>query len=221
VSAAPNFRLDGKVALVTGGGHGLGQYMVLALAAVGANVIIAGRDTAQLEKTAAEAQAAGVEVLTVQVDVTDGAAIRRMVDTSVARFGAIDILVNNAGTNIQQHALDVTEEAWDTVNDVNLKATFFVSQSVARAMIAAGRGGRIINVASQMGAVGFFKRATYCATKGGVVQLTKVLALEWAEHGIRVNAIGPTFIDSPLAREMFKDKEIADEVMRRIPIGRL
>jgi NAD(P)-dependent dehydrogenase (short-subunit alcohol dehydrogenase family) len=221
VSAAPNFRLDGKVALVTGGGHGLGSHIVLALAGAGANVVIAGRDTAQLDATAAEAHATGAEAMTVQVDVTDGAAIRRMVEAAVARFGAIDVLVNNAGTNIQQDALEVTEEAWDAVNDVNLKATFFVSQSVARAMIAAGRGGRIINIASQMGAVGFYKRAAYCASKGGLVQLTKVLALEWAGHGIRVNAVGPTFIDSPLAREMFKDQDIAAEVMRRIPIGRL
>ena len=221
MSAAPNFRLDGKVALVTGGGHGLGRSIVLALAGVGANVVVAGREAAQLDQTATEARAAGVDAMTVRVDVTDGAAIRRMVDAAVARFGAIDILVNNAGTNIQQDALEVTEEAWDAVNDVNLKATFFVSQSVARAMIATGRGGRIINIASQMGAVGFFKRAAYCASKGGVVQLTKVLALEWAGHGIRVNAVGPTFVDSPLAREMLKDKDIADEVMRRIPIGRL
>ncbi|WCB94874.1 2-dehydro-3-deoxy-D-gluconate 5-dehydrogenase [Baekduia alba] len=221
MSATPSFRLDGKVALVTGGGHGLGEHIVLALAGAGADVIVVGRDTAQMDTTAAAAQALGVQAMTLGVDVTDVAAVGRMVERAVARFGAIDILVNNAGTNIQQNALEVTEAAWDTVNDVNLKATFFVSQSVARAMIAAARGGRIINIASQMGAVGFFKRAAYCASKGGVVQLTKALAVEWAAYGIRVNAVGPTFIDSPLAREVLKDKEIADEVMRRIPIDRL
>ncbi len=221
MSAAVDFRLDGKTALVTGGGHGLGKDIALALAGAGASLVLAGRDAAQLEQTATELRAAGVEAVTARADVTDGTDIDRMVQTACARLGAIDILVNNAGTNIQQDALEVTEEAWDTVLDVNLKATFFVSQRVAREMIRAGHGGRIINIASQMGAVGFYKRAAYCASKGGVVQLTKVLAVEWARHGIRVNAVGPTFIDSALAREVLKDKDIADEVMGRIPIGRL
>jgi 2-deoxy-D-gluconate 3-dehydrogenase len=221
MNRVPDFGLDGKVALVTGGGRGLGKEIALTLGAVGAKVVVAGRNEADLEETAAEARSAGIDVLVVECDVTDLDSIDAMVKKSVAHFGAIDVLVNNAGTNVQQSALEVTEEAWDTVLDVNLKATFFVSQRVAREMIDGGRGGRVINVASQMGAVGFFKRSAYCASKGGVVQVTKVMALEWAEHGIRVNSIGPTFIDSPLAREMFKDAEIAAEVMRRIPIGRL
>jgi 2-deoxy-D-gluconate 3-dehydrogenase len=218
---APSFRLDGKVALVTGAGHGLGRDIALALGEAGASLVAVGRDRKRLEEMAVEAASIGVETQVEVADVTDFAEVDRAVAAAVGRFGAIDVLVNNAGTNIQQDALDVTEDAWDTIMDVNLKATFFVSQRVAREMIRMRRGGRIVSVSSQMGAVGFYKRATYCASKGGVVQLTKVLALEWAQYGIRVNAVGPTFIDSPLAREMFKDTTIAEEVMRRIPIGRL
>ena len=139
----------------------------------------------------------------------------------VERFGRVDVLVNNAGTNIQQLGVDVTEEAWDSIMDLNVKGAFFAAQAVGRQMIGQGDGGRIINIASQMGEVGFYKRSAYCASKGAVVQFSKVLAVEWAPYGIRVNAIGPTFIDSPLAQEMFADAQVKREALERIPIGRL
>ena len=139
---------------------------------------------------------------------TDFAEVDRAVAAAVGRFGAIDVLVNNAGTNIQQDALDVTEDAWDTIMDVNLKATFFVSQRVAREMIRMRRGGRIVSVSSQMGAVGFYKRATYCASKGGVVQLTKSLAREYAAQNIRVNAVAPGWTESPMTRGLVDEDRV-------------
>lgn len=221
MSYLPSFRLDGRVALVTGASQGLGEHIALALAEAGADVALVARSAAALEAVAARVRALGRRALAVPADLRRVSAIQPMLDAVVEHFGRLDILVNNAGTNIQQPAIEVTEEAWDTIMDLNLKAAFFTAQAVGRYLIQQGRGGRIINVASQMAEVGFFKRAAYCASKGGLVQLTKVLAIEWAPYGIRVNAVGPTFIDSPLARRMFEDRAIADEVQRRIPIGRL
>jgi NAD(P)-dependent dehydrogenase (short-subunit alcohol dehydrogenase family) len=221
MSYLPSFRLDGKVAAVTGASSGLGRHTALALAEAGAKVALVARNASELDQVAAEAKELGLQTEAFPADVTDvpaaGALIREITD----RFGQLDILVNGAGTNIQQNALDVDEASWDAVLDVNLRAAFFMCQAAAKAMIASGTPGRIVNMASQIGAVGFYKRAAYAASKGGLVQMSKVLALEWAPHGIRVNCVGPTFIDSPMAQRMFEDPQIAEEVMRRIPIGRL
>lgn len=217
----PSFRLDGKTAVVTGAGRGLGRHIGLALAESGADVALVARTPSELESAVAEARAIGVRAEAVVTDVTDVARSAAVIDRIDSTFGPIDVLVNTAGTNIQQDALDVDEASWDTILDVNLRATFFLCQSVARRMIARGAPGRIINIASQIGKVAFYKRAAYAASKGGLVRMSQVLALEWAGHGIRVNCVGPTFIDTPLAREMMTDPTIADEVMRRLPIGRL
>ncbi len=147
--------------------------------------------------------------------------IDRMVTQTVEDAGRIDILVNNAGINIPCDALDVTEEDWDAVQDVNLKGLFFLSQAVARQMKADGSGGRIINVASINGVVGYYKRAAYCSSKAGVVNLTRVLALEWAQYGINVNAVGPTFILTPLTQSTFDDPAQREDLLGRIPLGRV
>lgn len=221
MSYLPSFRLDGKVALVTGASRGLGRHTALALAEAGAAVALVARAANELEQVAAEAKELGLQAHPFPADLTDAATAPVLINQVVEHYGRVDILVNGAGTNIQQNALDVDETSWDTILNVNLRATFFLSQAAAKTMIESGTSGRIVNIASQIGTVGFYKRAAYAASKGGLVQMSKVLALEWAPHGIRVNCVGPTFIDSPLARQMFEDPEIEQEVMRRIPIGRL
>lgn len=219
----PSARVDGKVAIVTGTGTGIGQASALALAAAGAKVVLTelpGR-TAAAEATAGTARADyGAETLVLPLDVTNLGQIDELVTSAVARFGRIDILLNNAGINIPKLAFDVTESDWDRVLDINLKGLFFTTQAVGRVM-AEQQWGKIVNIASQMGVVGYSKRAAYCSSKAGVVNLTRVLAFEWAQHGIRVNAIGPTFVETPLTRPMFEDADFRQDVLSRIPLGQL
>jgi 2-deoxy-D-gluconate 3-dehydrogenase len=191
------------------------------MAEAGADVALVGRGRGDLEPVVEEARGMGRRAIALAADLSEENAGARAVAEAAQELGGLDILVNNAGTNVQQSALDVTPEVWDAIVDVNLKGAFFVAQAAARQMVAQGRGGRIINMASQMAEVGFYKRAAYCASKSGMLGFTRAMAVELAPHGIRVNAVGPTFIDSPLARTMLEDKDIADEVMRRLPIGRL
>ena len=220
----PSLRVDGKIAIITGTGSGLGQASALALAQAGASVVMTElpQKLAAAEATARQAAADyGAKTLVAPLDLLHLDSIGALVDQTIAHFGQIDILVNNAGINIQQMALDVTEDAWDKVLDVNLKGLFFTSQAVARVMVRQGTGGKIVNIASQMGVVGYIKRAAYCSSKAGVVNLSRVLAFEWAEYGIRVNCIGPTFVETPLTAPMFEDKAFRDDVLHRIPLGRL
>lgn len=216
----PNFDVSGKVAVVTGGSRGIGRAAALALAEAGCNLVITARRSEGLENVAGEISALGRRVLAVRADLTKVDEIYRMVDQAVTVFGKIDILVNNAGINIPKPALEVTEEDWDQVLDTNLKGVFFCSQAVGKVMIAQNRG-KVINMASQMAFVGYYKRAAYCSSKGGVVQLTKALAIEWAAHSINVNAIAPTFIETPLTAPMFSDPVFREDVVRRIPLGRV
>jgi 2-deoxy-D-gluconate 3-dehydrogenase len=143
-----------------------------------------------------------------------------MVASTTERFGRIDVLVNNAGINIPEPALEVTEEHWDRLMDINLKGLFFCAQKVGQVMVSQGQG-KIINIGSQMGFVGGKLRAAYCSSKGGVVQLTKVLAIEWARHGVNVNGVAPTFIKTPLTAAMFEDKDFYQEVVNNILFGRV
>jgi 2-deoxy-D-gluconate 3-dehydrogenase len=216
------FSLDRKVALVTGAGSGLGQATALALARSGADVAV----TELPEKldlavrTAGEISTLGRRALPVALDVTRLRSIEEMVGSVIGELGRVDVLVNNAGINIPKRALDVTEQDWDSVLDVNLKGLFFCAQAVARRMRDTG-GGRIVNIASQMGLVGYYKRAAYCSSKAGVINLTRVLAIEWAEYGIAVNAVAPTFVLTPLTAPYFEEAGFREDILSRIPLRRL
>ena len=218
--------LHGAVALVTGTGTGIGQATSYALAEAGAHLVITELPDRldRAEVTAAEArQRGGGEVTIVPLDVTKQDQITACVEaTAAAHGGRIDVLVNNAGLNVPQMAFDVTEDAWDQVLAVNLKGLFFLAQAVGRRMRdQEPSGGSIVNIASQMGLVGYIKRAAYCSSKAAVVNLSRVLAFEWAEHNIRVNSVCPTFVETPLTAPMFEDAGFKADVFSRIPLGRL
>ena len=211
-----SFRLDGKVALVTGASRGLGAGIADALKEAGATVAGTSR-----ERGSAEQVAERLDSVPVAMDVSDIASVRAGVDRVASELGRLDILVNNAGLNIPQGIFDVDEASWDAVVDANLKGTFFAAQAAARHMVAGGEGGRIINVASQAGVVGIEERSAYCASKGGAVVLTKVLAIELARSTITVNAVAPTFIATELTRTTLEDPAWRERILSRIPLGRV
>jgi 2-deoxy-D-gluconate 3-dehydrogenase len=223
MAVTPSFRVDDQIAIVTGSGSGMGRAFAQALAGAGADVVITelpGREALAAE-TAALVQAQGRRALTLSLDVTQVASIRAMVEKVVTEWGWIDILINNAGMNIRKWAVDVTEQDWDTVVDTDLRGAFFCAQLVGKHMIQRGKGGRIVNTASQVGLVGYTERVAYCAAKAGVINMTRVLAIEWARHGITVNAIAPTFVNTPLVAALLESEEVRQEVLSRIPLGRL
>lgn len=207
--------LENKTVVVTGGSKGIGKDIALTFAKLNANVVISGRNKDVLQETLEELQSFNKRCMAVSGDLSDIQEVRRLIDTAAEEFGTIDVLVNNAGVNIAKPAIEVTEEDWDTVLDLNLKSAFFASQAAAKYMLEQNSG-RIINIASQMAFVGFVKRAAYCSSKGGLVQMTKALAVEWAKNGIRVNGVAPTFIETELTAKMFEDEEFKKEVNSRI-----
>ena len=207
---------------MTGSGSGLGKEIALALAHAGADVVVTelpDRISAAKE-TARMIRSLGRDGYAVALDVTALKSIELMVTKSLRHLGRIDILVNNAGINISKPALEVTEDQWDRILGVNLKGVFFCAQAVGRYMVRQ-KFGRIINMASQNGVVGYYNRTAYCASKAGVVNLTRVLALEWAPFQVNVNAVGPTFILTPLTAKLFEDPTFSSEILNRIPLGRL
>jgi NAD(P)-dependent dehydrogenase (short-subunit alcohol dehydrogenase family) len=213
----PSFRLDGKRALVTGAGRGIGQAAAAALGDVGAHVILASRTVSEIDAVAAQIRDAGGSAETTVMDVSDLDAMRAAVEA----VGPVDVLVNNAGTNRPAAILDVEVDDFDTVMALNVRGAFFCVQAVARGMVAAGNGGSIINVSSQMGLVALPARSVYCASKHAVEGMTKSIALDLADSGIRVNTIAPTFIETPLTRPMFENNDFKADVLRRLPIGRI
>jgi NAD(P)-dependent dehydrogenase (short-subunit alcohol dehydrogenase family) len=219
-SAASLFGLSGAVVVVTGATRGIGRELAFLLAEAGGVVVATARTPFDAAGIAAEAGERALRVHPVLLDVRDVVSIRAAVSEVVATHGRIDVLVNNAGLGNAHRALDVTEQDFDDMMAVNLRGTFFVSQAVAREMIPRG-GGRIISISSQGGTVGLPDAAVYCATKGGVDMLTKVLALEWAEHGINVNAVAPTFVETPGTAPLLDDPGRRDAILAKIPLRTL
>jgi NAD(P)-dependent dehydrogenase (short-subunit alcohol dehydrogenase family) len=217
----PEISLKDKVALVTGAAGGLGGAIAWAFGAAGARVFLVDlleeklKDVSQAMKT--DGIAAGYKALDINVP----GAPQMLVDTVVREMGRIDIVVNSAGINRPQKAEEVTEKNWDDIMNINLRAMFFLSQAAGKHMIARGGGGKIINLSSQAGSVAIPLRAAYCSSKGGVNQLTRTLALEWAKHSILVNAVAPSFVETPFTAQMFKDEDFKKYVLASIPLGRM
>jgi NAD(P)-dependent dehydrogenase (short-subunit alcohol dehydrogenase family) len=215
VSDYPSFDLTGQVALVTGASRGIGSDVARALAHAGARVAVGARKPQDVRELASE-----IAGHPVGLDVRDRHQREAAITDVVERFGELDILVNNAGLGTNHDALEANETEWDEVLDVNLKGLFFMCQAAGRHMVERGYG-RIVNMSSQAGRVGLRRHAAYCASKGGVDQLTRVLALEWGPRGVTVNAVAPTFIRTPGTAERLDQPEFLADVLSRIPVGRV
>ena len=211
--------LTGKVALVTGASQGLGRQFSLTLAKHGAKVALAARQMGKIESLQAEIEAAGGTAFSVAMDVMDSASINAGVTASEQALGPVDILVNNAGLAINKLFLDVTEEDYDTVLGTNLKGVFFCAQAVAKGMVERGSGS-IINISSVLGSRPIGTLTTYCASKGGLNQLTAAMGLELARSGVRVNAIAPGYIETPMNRDFFQSPA-GQALVKSVPTRRL
>ena len=217
LAKTPSFRLDGKRALVTGGGRGIGLTAAAALADAGAHVTLVARTAQEIEEAAAAIRARGQQADALALDVTDIDAVRQ----ALAVRAPYQVLINNAGTNRPKMLPDVTVEDFDVIMGLNVRAAFFVAQTVALRLIEAKRPGSIINISSQMGHVGAARRTVYCASKHAMEGFTKAMAIELAPYNIRVNSLGPTFLETPMTRPFFENKAFRDEVLGKIKLGRL
>ena len=213
----PGFRLDSRRALVTGAGRGIGRAAAAALADAGAEVTLAARSGDEVKAVAAAIREAGGQADALTLDVTDTVAVAN----EIAARGPFQVLFNNAGTNRPTELLDITEEDYDAVTDLNVRGAIFVAKAVAKGLIEATLPGSIINVSSQMGHVGGIKRTVYCATKHAIEGATKAMAWELGTHGIRVNTICPTFIKTPMTAGMLEDAEFRDMMQSKIALGRI
>jgi NAD(P)-dependent dehydrogenase (short-subunit alcohol dehydrogenase family) len=209
------FDLTGKTALVTGAARGLGRAIAVSLAEAGADVALGLRSASVDAELVAQIESLGRRAIPLAMDVTDLAQSRAAVDAAVAEFGKLDILINNAGGGIGGPAIDVREEDFDAVWDLNTRSTFFISQAAARSMRGSG-GGAIVNIASQAGLVALPGESSYCVSKAAVIHMTRVHAVEWGVYGIRVNAVAPTFIETDGTAGALADPAFKADTLERI-----
>ena len=216
-----NLNLNGKTALVTGAGKGIGKAIAKALAATNAKVIVNDVDRDEAAQVCREIEEGGMVARPANADVRIHSEIEKMVQTALKDLGSIDILINNAGVVLRKPAEQILEDEWDRVIDINLKGTFLCAQAVAKNMISLGKGGKIINISSIMGTVALPPRAAYCASKGGIINLTKDLAAEWAKYGIKVNGIAPGWTVTEMTETYFSQEPVRRFLLERIPLNRL
>jgi gluconate 5-dehydrogenase/2-deoxy-D-gluconate 3-dehydrogenase len=215
----PNFDLNGKIAIVVGGTQGIGKALALGLAASGCDVIPVSRTLSKSERVAEEIRQLGKKSLAMAVDITKIDDIKKLKDTVLEKFGKIDILVNAAGYNKKSYAVDLSEEDFKKVMSTNLDGVFLCSKVIGEQMIKQG-GGRIINISSMGSIFGISRSVAYCASKGGVSQLTKVLAIEWSPYNINVNAIAPGWFKTELTTPVYTDPVASKRVVDKTPVGR-
>ena len=217
------FDLKGKVAYVPGGYGGIGEAIAWGLAQRGAKVVVSGRSQEKADKLAAAISAAGYEAAGTAVDVKSVADIRKSVDFVASTYGAVDILMNCVGIQREEPLLEVTEEAYDEVYEVNLKSAMFLGQAVAKYQIEAGQGGKQVHLLSVRSQLGLRDRgySAYCSTKGGLVMLIKQHAMELAPHGVTVNGVAPTFVYTEMIRHVMENPEFRQGLLDRIPLGRI
>jgi NAD(P)-dependent dehydrogenase (short-subunit alcohol dehydrogenase family) len=217
----PSFELEGKTAVVTGAGRGIGRALAIGLAEAGADVALIARTESDLKDTAAEIIGLGRKALVLPADVTKREQVHKAIVEMQAQWGKVDILVNNAGMNIRSKALEATDEEWKTIMDTNLKSAFMMSQEAGVIMKEQPTGGKIINIASVAGQVALRTGVVYAATKAALMQMTKVLAMEWGQYGINVNAIGPWYFKTPLTDTLLSDEEYVRDILSVTPLKRI
>jgi NAD(P)-dependent dehydrogenase (short-subunit alcohol dehydrogenase family) len=220
LAPASLFSLDGRVAVVTGAAGGIGRWLAAGLGAAGARVLATDADEAGLGHAVSLLEAGGLEVAGLVADLADEDAPNRIVERATERFGALHVLVNNAAVNRRMPILEMDPETWDWITRIDLRVPYFLSQRAAQAMIEQGGGGAIVNISSLNAAYALEQISVYGPAKAGLSQLTRVMALEWAQHGIRANAIAPGFMDTPLAAPIWADAEISRWILNRVPLER-
>ena len=213
------FDLTGKVAMVTGSTRGLGEVEAMALAKAGADVAVCGRTGSDLERVSGAIKELGRDSAGFSMDVTSSASIHEAVDKIIDHFGRVDILVNNTGTNYRVPVLEYPEDKWDLIINTNLKSYYLVAQAVVPQMIQRGYG-KVINISSIAGQLGIINQLAYGSAKGGVNEMTRIMALEWAKSGVCVNAIAPNYFETEMVKQIFNDPERLEFVKARTPMGR-